>query len=173
MARSIAIRILICMVIGIVFGFIFSEVSYLAVKHGEDRDPKEIELVIPAGTAEKIAAGQSESSLPADMIFVQGDTLVVKNEDAANHQLGPMFVPAGATGRLLLGEVQNFSYACTFETSQYLGLDVRPRLGWGTRVQGIITIGLPTIVLLFVYSIVMYPFNKPVNTLASEVKHNA
>jgi hypothetical protein len=173
MARSVAIRVLICMVIGLVFGFILSEISYLALRQGEDRNPKEIELVIPAGTAEKITAGQSVPSLPGDMVFVQGDTLVVKNEDTANHQLGPMFVPAGATGRLFLNEVQNFSYACTFETTQYLGLDVRPRLGWSTRLEGIITIGLPTVVLLFVYSIVMVPLNKKANKLASEAKHHA
>jgi hypothetical protein len=173
MARSIAIRILVCMVIGLIFGFILSEISYLAMKQGEDRNPKEIELVIPAGTAQKIAAGQPEASLPADMVFVQGDTLVVKNEDAANHELGPMFVPAGATGRLVLNEVQNFSYACTFEPSKYLGLDVRPRLGWGTRLQGLITVGLPTVVLLFVYSIVMYPLSKPSNKLDTEAQDHA
>lgn len=167
MARQIGFRILVSFIIGFVFGFMISEGSYLITRQGIDRGPMVVQLVIPAGTAAKIAAGQPEPSIPAEMVFVQGDTLVVKNEDTATHELGPVFVPAGSTGTLVLNDVQNYSYACSFQTSQYFGLDVQSRLDWGIRLQGILSIGLPTSMLLVLYSIVIYPLKQ------TEVSGNA
>ncbi len=160
MTGKLGFRIIVSLFVGLVFGFIISEASYLLIRKGIDRNPAVIQLVIPPGTAAKIAAGQPEPSIPEEMVFIQGDTLVVKNEDSVNHTLGPVFVPAGSSGTLVLDEVLNLSYACTFEPSQYFGLNVQPRIDWGTRLNGTLSIGLPSGLLLILYSIVIYPLNK-------------
>ena len=36
------------------------------------------------------------------MSFVVGDTLVVKNEDSVEHQLGPLWIPAGSSASMPL-----------------------------------------------------------------------
>ena len=100
-----------------------------------DRAPQRIELVIPAGTADQIASGQAVPSIPTDMVFVVGDTLVVKNEDTASHQLGPIWVPPGTSASLNLDTANRYSYACSFQPSRYLGLDVRSRVTCSTSAR--------------------------------------
>ena len=91
-------------------------------------------------------------SIPADMVFVVGDTLVVKNEDSVSHQLGPIWVPPGASASLNLNQTNNYSYTCSFEPSRYLGLDVRPRVTWATRIVAVLLAGIPTGAMIAVYS---------------------
>jgi hypothetical protein len=91
------------------------------------------------------------------MVFVVGDTLVVRNEDTVSHQLGPVWVPPGASASLSLDRAEKFSYACTFQPSRYLGLDIRPRVTWTTRVQAVAFAGLPMAALMVIYSFVLWP----------------
>lgn len=140
--------------VGLLAGLLISEVSYLLLpeKQAAKRAPQQIELVIPAGTAERIEQGRSASVIPDGMIFVEGDVLVVKNEDSAAHQLGPVFIPPKASSRLALDTANSYSYACTFESRQFVGLDVVKRVTWRTRLQGVLAVGLPSGVMLLVYS---------------------
>ncbi len=53
------IRIVLSIVIGMVGAWLVSEISYQANKDPQSRDEAQrIDLVIPAGTAERIAAGE-------------------------------------------------------------------------------------------------------------------
>ncbi len=54
---TLAGRILISALLGIALALIGSELAFVVVKNTTDRDPQRIELVIPAGTAERIATG--------------------------------------------------------------------------------------------------------------------
>ncbi len=54
------------------------------------RPPQEIVLTIPSGTADQVARGEQPPSIPENMVFVVGDTLVVKNDDTVDHKLGPV-----------------------------------------------------------------------------------
>ena len=153
---SLIKRILISVVAGVVLALLISEGAYLFSKDRLERGPQKIELVIPRGTADRVGAGEPDPSLPADMRFIQGDTLVVKNEDSTSHQLGPIWVPAGSTGSLSLDTANEYSYECSFEVSHYLGVDVRPQVTWRTRLTAIMLLGLPTIGLFLVYSFVFY-----------------
>lgn len=151
-------RIAISCVIGIVVALAISEGSYHLLNDGTRRDPQTIELIIPAGTAEQVAAGKSVSSLPANMTFVEGDVLLVKNQDVTDHQLGPVWVPPDATGSLTLGEVNRFRFGCSFQPGRYLGIDVRPAgSSLQSRLLAIILIGPPTIALIVVYGILVVP----------------
>ncbi|HNB53271.1 MAG TPA: hypothetical protein PK530_15075, partial [Anaerolineales bacterium] len=112
-------RGIIILAVSFVFVFAFSELAYALTRSGEDRAPQEILLVIPAGTAEKVAAGEAEPSIPQEMTFVLGDTLVVQNNDTADHQLGPLFIPSGTNASLPLQEAANYEYECSFQPSSF------------------------------------------------------
>ena len=165
MVRAIGLRLLIVLALGAALGWFVSETSYQVLKTEVTRDPAVVELVIPAGTAAKVSGGQAVQSLPANMTFVQGDVLVVKNEDSSSHQLGPIWVPAGSSASLALKEANSYSYDCTFEPNKTFDLEVQPRLDTGTRLQGITFVGLPTAAMLFVYSLVLFPFKDSKKTI--------
>jgi len=153
-------RIGISLALGLLIAWIIAEAAYVLLKDHGDRAPQRIELVIPAGTAEQVAQGQAVPSIPANMVFVVGDTLVVKNEDTTSHQLGPIWAPPGASASLDLDTANQYSYECSFEPNKYIGLDVRPRVTLATRIVAILFAGIPTGAMLAVYSFVAFPIRK-------------
>jgi hypothetical protein len=154
---SITRRLIILALISILGVLLVSEVSYRLLREDHSRAPGVIQLVIPVGTAKRIAVGEDEPSIPEDMVFVVGDVLSVKNEDATDHQLGPLWIPAGKTASLPMGQVMNYVYSCSFKPSQYLGITVREPVTWTARVGAVALAAPPTLVLLFVYSLVARP----------------
>ena len=155
--RLAAIRFLILLVLSIALVWAGSEAAYLLQKDQGDRAPKVVQLVIPPGTAAKVAAGEPVPSIPEEMSFVVGDVLVVKNEDDAQHQLGPLWVPANSSASLALDEVNNFAYQCSFQNTRYLGLNVRPPTTLMTRLQAVFLASPATAAFLFVYSLLIFP----------------
>jgi hypothetical protein len=157
-------RILVSMLIGIAVGAVVSEVPFLFMRETA-RPPQEVLLTIPAGTAGQVARGEQPPTIPQDMIFVVGDTLVMKNEDNVDHKLGQLWIPAKSTARLALNEEQNMAFECSFQPGNYFGLDVRQSLTWSTRVYGILYAGLPVGILIILYSFVL-PAKKKENAPA-------
>jgi len=157
-------RLLISLLIGLVLGAAISEIPFIFLQETA-RPPQEIVLTIPLGTAEQVARGEQPPSIPADMIFVVGDVLVVKNEDAVDHKLGPLWIPANSSAQLPLGQVENLAFECTFQPGKYFGLDVREPLTISTRIFGIIFAGLPMGVLIALYSLIV-PVKKKENVPA-------
>ena len=153
-------RIGLSLALGLLFAWILAEATFAILRNSTDRAPQRIELVIPAGTADQIASGQVVPSIPTGMVFVVGDTLVVKNEDTASHQLGPIWVPAGTSASLSLDTANQYSYECSFEPNRYIGLDVRSRVTLATRIVAILFAGIPTGAILAVYSFVAFPIKK-------------
>lgn len=155
---AIFIRMLLSLVIGLVVGWLISEGSYLLLKDPGTRDSaNRIELVIPEGTAQRIASGEDVLSLPQKMTFVEGDLLIVKNQDTVSHQLGPVWVPPQSSGVLEVGLANDYLYDCSFQTSKQFGIEVRQRLTFETRLQGALSIGLPSAVILGLYSFLVFP----------------
>ena len=157
-------RILLSMLIGLLVGVLISELSFIFLQETA-RPPREIVLTIPAGTAEKVARGEQPPSIPRDMVFVVGDTLVMKNEDNVDHNLGQLWIPANSSARLALNEEQNMAFECSFQAGSYFGLDVRQSLTWGTRIYGIFYAGIPLGILIALYSFVI-PSKKKENAPA-------
>ena len=153
-ARTIVFRIIISILIGLLLGTAINEVSFLFLRDTA-RAPKVLELVIPKGTAEQVARGETPPTIPDSMIFVVGDTLLVKNNDTANHQLGPLWIPAGSSARLSLNDAQSYTYSCSFQPGQYFGIDVHEALTLGTRLYGILYTGLPLGIVIASYSLIM------------------
>ena len=152
-------RILISMVIGIVIGGLISEISFMFLQE-TTRPPKDVVLTIPAGTAEQVAHGEQPPSIPTDMVFVVGDTLVVKNDDVVDHKLGPLWIPAHSSARMPLGQAESVSFECSFQPTKQLGLDIREALTWTTRVYGILDAGLPMGFLIVLYGFFFPPAKK-------------
>lgn len=152
--RIVLKRILFSMLIGLAIGALINEVTFMFLRETA-RAPKVNELVIPEGTAERVARGETPPTIPDSMTFVVGDTLLVQNNDTADHELGPLWIPAGSTASLSLDAVQSYAYACSFQPSKYFGLDVREALTPGTRLYGILYSGIPLGVLIALYALIM------------------
>lgn len=153
------VRIGLSIVVGLIFGWLVSETSFQLSPDLNQLEPDRIEVVIPAGTSAKLEAGQPVS-VPQSVTFVIGDILVVKNEDSVSHQLGPVWVPARSSGVLQVGSGdKSFTYQCSFTASRSFGLDIQPAINTWVRLQGILAIGLPTGVILALYTLAV-PYKK-------------
>lgn len=157
MKQQILRRVLLWLGIGILLAIVLNEGSFFFLRSEAGRAPRSIELLIPAGTAERMARGEASPEIPADMVFVIGDTLVVRNEDTVDHRLGPLFVPAGTSASMKLDRAENFIFECSFQPSNYFGLDVREPVTWETRIYGILFAGVPLGLLLSLYSFLVWP----------------
>lgn len=154
-------RILLGMLAGIALGALISEATYFFLRSGQDRSPQTFELDIPPGTAHKVESGAAEPSLPASMTFVVGDVLLVRNRDEVNHQLGPLFIPAGSSATLRLDTPQTYSAACTFQPTRSFGIEVQEALTFQTRMLGILQAGIPLGFLFILYGVFAVPPAKP------------
>ena len=150
-------RLLAAFLIAMAAVWLVSEAAFQLQKGQNDRAPELVELVIPPGTAELIAAGEKIPEIPQEMVFVVGDTLLVRNEDKVAHQMGPLWVPPGATAGLLLQKAERTAYTCSFQNTQYIGLLVQPSTTASTRVAALALAGPATAMFLFVYSLAIWP----------------
>jgi hypothetical protein len=155
-SQQILRRIGLSLLAGLLIGFLISEISFQFLKESS-RAPETIELVIPPGTAEKIARGEAPPDIPTEMTFVIGDVLLVRNQDSTDHQLGPLWIPANSSASLNLDEVNNWVFSCSFQPSSYLDLDVQEAVTLGTRIGGIIFSGLPMSAIIALYSLIVWP----------------
>jgi len=152
--KTIVIRVLISLLIGLLFGVALNEITFFFLRETA-RAPKLIEIVIPKGTAEKVARGEAPPSIPASMTFVIGDTLLVKNEDTKDHELGPLWIPAGSSASLFLDAAASYAYSCSFQPGQSFGLDVYEPVTLSTRLYGILFSGIPLGVMIALYALVI------------------
>lgn len=150
-------RLLIILLISTVSVWLVSEIGIRLQRESAARAPQTVELVIPAGTAARVEAGEEAPGIPDEVAFVLGDELLVRNQDSVTHTLGPLLVPAGASARLTLNEPENFALTCSFKPTKYLGLNVSLPTTLSTRLLGIAFAVPPTAALLFVYSLLVYP----------------
>lgn len=157
-------RILFSLLIGLLAGALISEIPFLFLQETA-RPAQEILLTIPTGTSEQIARGEQPPSIPENMAFVVGDVLVVENKDSVDHKLGPVWIPANSSARLPLNREESLAFECTFQSDNYLGIDVHQPLTFGTRIYGIISVGLPLGILIALYSLVI-PARKKENAIA-------
>jgi len=158
--RPYILRFLKIFFVSLVVIFTISEVSFRVLKFNIDRGPERIEMVIPLGTAAKVASGEEAPGIPDEMIFVLGDVLVVFNEDVVTHELGPLLIPAGASASFPMDAAETLALSCSFTSGKYLGVDVREPTDWETRLLAMFFSVPPTATLIFLYSMAV----KPVDT---------
>lgn len=151
--KSALKRLGITFVISMIFAFLVAEVSYQFAKGSDEREPRQIEILIPPGTADAIAQGRPGPGLP-DMRFFEGDQILVRNMDSVSHQLGPLWIPPNSSSVLTLDRPSNYSLTCSFQASQSVDIEVVARAKPSDRVLGILSIGLPTWMLVWVYTLI-------------------
>lgn len=147
-------RILYSLLAGLIFGLVFSEATFLILGQTA-REPKIIQITVPAGTAELVARGEQPPSIPKDMAFVVGDTLEVVNQDNVDHQIGPLWIPPGTSASFVLGKPESLAYECSFQAGNYIGLDVHQPLTIFTRIYGILFAGIPMGMLFAIYMVIL------------------
>ncbi len=147
-------RVVYSLVLGLLLGIAIAEIPFLFLRETA-RSPKQITLLIPKGTAAEVARGEQPPTIPQNMLFVVGDILIVKNEDIADHKLGPLFIPANSSAKLSLDQEENLVYECSFQPGKSFGLDIHEPVTLSTRVFGILDVGLPLGILIALYSVIM------------------
>jgi hypothetical protein len=150
-------RFLLVLGVSLALVLAINEGLYLLSKEEHDRAPQTVQLTIPLGTADLVADGGSVPTIPEEMVFVEGDVLEVINDDKVDHQLGPIWVPSGATGRLVLENANKYAYSCSFAPSRYLGIDVRQATTMGTRLTALGLATPPMAIIIFIYSLLAFP----------------
>lgn len=168
-ARAVLIRLLVTLLVSMIFGFAVSEITYRLSRNEAERIPEVLTIVIPAGTAEQISRGQADLEMP-EMKFVEGDQIVVVNQDLVSHQLGPLWVPPNTTSSLTLDRPSQYNMACSFQAAETLVIDVQPRARISDRVVGALAIGLPTWGLLALYALVAAPLPARGETAVSHLE---
>lgn len=152
-------RLLIASALAAIFVGAINEGAHLLFKEDTDRPPQTVEIDIPRGTAKRVEEGQEVPSIPEEMVFVVGDTLKVNNHDRVDHELGPLYIPAGSSASLLMEEANKYVLGCSFQPSQYLGFDVRSRTTTNSRLEAFALATPPTAMFFFVYSLLIYPLH--------------
>lgn len=99
--------------------------SWWAVLSPGARTPNADELVIREGTAEAIAKGYPVF-LPSVVSIRPGGTLRLVNEDTAQHTVGEVTIPPGATAELT-APADGTAYSCTIHPGGSLGFNVATR----------------------------------------------
>lgn len=153
-------RSLLLLLVSIVFVLGLSEVVYRLQRDENSRGPKKIEIMIPDGTGNKIANGEDVQTIPDEMIFVIGDTLVIDNQDSIDHRLGALWIPAKSTASLVLNDSNDYTFNCSFKSSKFVGLTVRQPVNLVSRLNAL-WYGVPsTWMFLLVYSFALRPLNQ-------------
>lgn len=90
--------------------------------------PADIVFVIPAGTAAARMRGESVVTIPQQMTLTAGQTVVVRNDDAAMHYFFYAPIAPGQTFRKTFGQVGSYGYSgflsCSVADFNSLRVDV-------------------------------------------------
>ena len=81
-------------------------------------------IVIPAGTATLLAAGQDVAIIPDDLRFRLRDRLIVVNQDNATHRVGPFTVLPGGRLEKLFSEAATIDGFCSLHASGRITIDI-------------------------------------------------
>lgn len=84
---------------------------------GSKRVGSDYTIVVPAGTGDRIDAGEPVDLMPADLQLGVNDTLVIENEDVRTHVVGPFTVRAGETVRHQFNQAGTYTGVCTVHSS--------------------------------------------------------
>ena len=83
-----------------------------------DPPPRTVEIVVPAGTQERLSAGETVEIMPARLDLRVGDTLLIRNEDSVTQSVGPYLVAAESEYRLTYGSPGRFEGYCPLSEGQ-------------------------------------------------------
>lgn len=103
-----------------------SAIAMLIYTHGA-RAPELHVLEIPAGTGQRIAAGEDPLAIPSSWSFMADDTLRLVNHDDVDHWIGSLRAPALATAEHQLRPDLGGSLFCSIHPSRAIEIRVETR----------------------------------------------
>ena len=86
--------------------------------------PAERVIVIPGGTAERLAAGEDVALIPDDLRFRLRDRLVIVNHDATTHRVGPFAVAPGERLEKRFSDAATIAGFCSLHASGRITIEV-------------------------------------------------
>jgi hypothetical protein len=91
-------------------------------------ESRAVTYVIPPGTAARLKSGELAGVLPPSIHLTVGirDLLVLTNDDAVVHQLGPVILGPRQTYRIPFRRPGRFQYACSLHAAGTLTLVIDP-----------------------------------------------
>jgi hypothetical protein len=79
---------------------------------GTEVEPRTVEVVVPAGTQQRLDAGEAVVVMPSLIELRVGDTLLIRNDDDVDQTVGPYSVGAGAELSLTYGVAGRYEGYC-------------------------------------------------------------
>lgn len=95
MTRALAIAVLALVGLGACSGD--EQPESIVVTDVDDVGDFDHEFVIPAGTGDRIQAGEDVEIVPRELVVRVGDSLRIVNEDDQGHAVGVFYVGSGET----------------------------------------------------------------------------
>lgn len=89
-----------------------------------ERDSRIHTIVIPPGTADRLAAGEDIELIPANLRFTLSDRLVIENNDDQLHQVGPFSVGPGERIDQEFREVATIEGMCSLHPSGSVTIEI-------------------------------------------------
>ncbi len=89
------------------------------------RGSRDLRIVVPPGTMERIEAGEQVELLPRVLEVRVGDRLVIVNDDDATHQVGPYLVGPGQRLEQRFTRPGRIEGLCTLHPSGEVAIVVR------------------------------------------------
>lgn len=84
---------------------------------GDDREPVTYRYVIPAGTGDRIAAGEDVEIVPSRLVVHVGDRLLLRNRDDVQHHMGPLLVDPNGLLSMRFSDEGTIEGVCTLNQS--------------------------------------------------------
>jgi len=136
------------LIAGFVMGAVLVAVAWTAFGADLMAPPRDVQLVIPRGTAALLAAGQP-SALPAQVILDQDDRLILINQDVVAHTLGSWVIKPGSSITIDATSPIASVFTCSIHRSGSFGIIVQARPGWLDGIVIAILVSLPISGVLF------------------------
>ena len=92
---------------------------------GQPGDARRILITIPPGTASNVARGQPARSVPTHISARVGDTLLLVNDDTADHMLGPFYISSHQTVSVPLQRAGTYRGTCVLQPNHHFTIVVR------------------------------------------------
>ncbi len=116
---------MIFVVIAVMLAAVFGAVIW-AVAGGNSREAETIAIVVPAGTADRIAGGEKVNVMPTRLEFRVGDMIRIRNDDDVEHSVGPYQVKAGQEMVLRYGAPGTYEGYCPLSEGERYEIVVKP-----------------------------------------------
>lgn len=93
----------------------------------DEEPPRTVEIVVPAGTQDRLDAGEEVVVMPARLELKVGDELVIRNHDDVQQSVGPHVVDAGAVLRFEYGAAGVYEGYCPLSAGERYEIVVTER----------------------------------------------